>query len=384
MIKVNSNLPDKVFIKQSNLKDHLNLVSGTGTLSTILGSSINGDDFYLNQINQSFVWTCIDCYNNHHNLIIRPDDVWITIIIQFSFYVNHNSEIKHRLIQSDHITHEKRFIIHESSNEMIDYSERELSITINEIKGQLHSMLKDQTLIDFLNTSFTTSTKKDEFVKSCVLLATMKNNFSYMRRTKCGLRNVTLLGEKSDWIKLVKLTERLVEYDILLENGLNPLKMWCSKLIPVLYNFVKSFEYPEDHNVIEWWNNIVHYQNKRSGSSRIDGWITVFCPFKTNGEWQGNSEIKSLPHFTIETDSIPLGFVVVPLTIVNGSGKVTETNIVAGHLSFGLFDEFTIHPKIDWYIFSHIDLTMIEQKRSKKRSRIMKKMLMDNDQLKIV
>ena len=39
-----------------------------------------------------FVATAIEAYNNHRNLIIRPDDVWLAIMTQFSFFVNANSE----------------------------------------------------------------------------------------------------------------------------------------------------------------------------------------------------------------------------------------------------------------------------------------------------
>lgn len=39
-----------------------------------------------------FVYTCIQAYNDHQNLIIRPDDIWMCILTQFSFYVNKHSE----------------------------------------------------------------------------------------------------------------------------------------------------------------------------------------------------------------------------------------------------------------------------------------------------
>lgn len=39
-----------------------------------------------------FVNTLIDAYNYHHNLIIRPDDIWAAIMTQFSFYINKHAE----------------------------------------------------------------------------------------------------------------------------------------------------------------------------------------------------------------------------------------------------------------------------------------------------
>jgi hypothetical protein len=39
-----------------------------------------------------FVQGVIEAYNGHHAISIRPDDVWLGILTQFSFYVNANSE----------------------------------------------------------------------------------------------------------------------------------------------------------------------------------------------------------------------------------------------------------------------------------------------------
>ena len=37
-----------------------------------------------------FVDTVLQCYNCHHALIIRPDDVWLAILTQFNFFANGN------------------------------------------------------------------------------------------------------------------------------------------------------------------------------------------------------------------------------------------------------------------------------------------------------
>ncbi|KAM0177292.1 hypothetical protein ACHAPC_008865 [Botrytis cinerea] len=38
------------------------------------------------------VHTCLEAYNQHRHLVLRPDDIWIAIVTQFSFYVNKHSE----------------------------------------------------------------------------------------------------------------------------------------------------------------------------------------------------------------------------------------------------------------------------------------------------
>lgn len=61
--------------------------------SEVLQSSI--DIFDIPKISPSpngFVYACINAYNSHQNLVIRPDDIWIAILTQFSMYVNRHAE----------------------------------------------------------------------------------------------------------------------------------------------------------------------------------------------------------------------------------------------------------------------------------------------------
>ena len=51
----------------------------------------------LNAVNKhrvlnGFVNTIVQAYSSHHHLILRPDDVWLSIMTQFSAYVEGNSE----------------------------------------------------------------------------------------------------------------------------------------------------------------------------------------------------------------------------------------------------------------------------------------------------
>jgi hypothetical protein len=52
-------------------------------------ASLNG----LMPTGNGFVNAVIRAYGHHHALVIRPDDVWLSILTQFSFYVNANAEL---------------------------------------------------------------------------------------------------------------------------------------------------------------------------------------------------------------------------------------------------------------------------------------------------
>ncbi|KAF9986167.1 hypothetical protein BGZ79_005355, partial [Entomortierella chlamydospora] len=67
----------------------------------ILQSSFQGLSDIVPKTN-GFVHTVIHAYNRHRALIIRPDDVWTAILVQFSFFVNGNAE----LLRSQFVSHE--------------------------------------------------------------------------------------------------------------------------------------------------------------------------------------------------------------------------------------------------------------------------------------
>ena len=99
---------------------------------------------------------------------------------------------------------------------------------------------------------------------------------------------MTLDGEKSDWEILLARIDRL--------NTLGPkTNTWASMLRPVLERIIKSFDtFKESSDVTsesekqelrEFWNSIACYYGGGSGPTWLSGWITVFCPFNSEGEW---------------------------------------------------------------------------------------------------
>ncbi|KAG8797798.1 hypothetical protein FRB91_008370, partial [Serendipita sp. 411] len=62
-----------------------------GYCQEVLQSSYRHDPAFSPRRN-GFVDAVVEAYNNHHHLIIRPDDVWCAILSQFNLYVNANAE----------------------------------------------------------------------------------------------------------------------------------------------------------------------------------------------------------------------------------------------------------------------------------------------------
>jgi Domain of unknown function (DUF4419) len=55
-----------------------------------LGTSRDTESIY--QRSSGLIHTLEAAYSNHRHLVLRPDDVWHTVLTQFSIYVNQNSE----------------------------------------------------------------------------------------------------------------------------------------------------------------------------------------------------------------------------------------------------------------------------------------------------
>ena len=62
--------------------------------SFIVHSEFSGSVPALHRIQQSngFVNSIVEAYNQHHHLILRPDDIWLAMLVQFSQHVEKNAE----------------------------------------------------------------------------------------------------------------------------------------------------------------------------------------------------------------------------------------------------------------------------------------------------
>jgi hypothetical protein len=63
--------------------------------------------------------------------------------------------------------------------------------------------MKAPSLREWVLPSFTTTTKVDEAVAAILIMATLRKYFIYGCKVACSLPSVTLLGQSSNWEKLV-------------------------------------------------------------------------------------------------------------------------------------------------------------------------------------
>jgi hypothetical protein len=217
-----------------------------------------------------FVNTVMSAYSQHHALIIRPDDVWLAIVSQFSFYINGNAE----LLRAN-------FVAHEGKRELvIDADTLDFALVCRQMGELIHKNVVDPTLRDWILLNFSTTTAADTTIGSMLMMAAMKKYFDYRITISCGIPRVTLEGEQRDWEMLLHRLEKLKEY------GLEAIA-WYHLLYPVLSRFVKAFDAPESPENLDFWQKVARDESIVCGSREWSGWTTAFCIFSAEGRWQG-------------------------------------------------------------------------------------------------
>lgn len=175
---------------------------------------------------------------------------------------------------------------------------------------------------------------------------------------------MTLEGERADWEKLVLRLDKLPSF------GPEP-TAWARLLYPILSRFVRAFDGEPD---INFWNRVCDRRLLGSGASSMTGWLTAFCVWSEQGEWQGpplgannvagERSVFGSPQRNPESGcvldgvsypmiyKIPVGFCEVDVKLV-GEGDEAMGMMVAGHaarLTEGELHD-TVRPLLAWFMF---------------------------------
>ncbi|KAJ7510698.1 hypothetical protein B0H11DRAFT_2402119 [Mycena galericulata] len=125
----------------------------------------------------------------HHNLVVRPDDVWIAILAQFNFYVN---------------AHAANFVAHDGKQQLKIQTQQpreamDFAALSRQMVGLLATAVVDPTLRAWVMPDFSTTTLKDQTVGAIVMMSTLKAYFEYIfEAIACGIPRVTIDGTKAD------------------------------------------------------------------------------------------------------------------------------------------------------------------------------------------
>ncbi|KAJ7617199.1 hypothetical protein FB45DRAFT_800981 [Roridomyces roridus] len=238
-----------------------------------------------------FIDTLLSAYIHHHALVIRPDEVWLAVVSQFSFYTGaaERSSSKFPSLPIE---------ISVSSEDTA--TAPDVGKLSRRITRLLQKTVPDSTLRDWLLPAFTTTTPTDVLVSALLVLSasctpptttqTRRGSDAHdVFRTAggAGIPRVTLEGDRSDWEALLKRLEQLRAADGELGVGL-PAVAWYHLLHPVLSHFVGMFDQPESTENQEFWNRaVISKEDEGKDGDKLSGWITAFCAFSIEGKWLG-------------------------------------------------------------------------------------------------
>ncbi|KDO23915.1 hypothetical protein SPRG_10060 [Saprolegnia parasitica CBS 223.65] len=291
---------------------------------------------------RGFIDAVVQAYNRHHNLVLRPDDVWLAIMIQFSFHINGNA----RWFRSSLVKHRgKKNLTIQGGGDVRSASVGGLA---KFMANEMTAHLVDPALKDWVLPGFSTTTDNDVVVGSVVFMAAMKKYFSYKFELGCGIPFVTLLGTVDDWQDVRARSTKLATFG-------GYASTWSRMLAPVLDQFVLAAKGQPD---VAFWDRICHHIGGGSGPSYLSGWLSVFCVFNEEGQWQGGTrsvtlytgEVVTADFPIVESQDVPPGYVTVDVAI-DDNGVRLEGLLFAGHMSFSVQEEATvIAPELGWAI----------------------------------
>eukprot|EP01006_Ploeotia_vitrea_P002257 TRINITY_DN106922_c0_g1_i1.p1 TRINITY_DN106922_c0_g1~~TRINITY_DN106922_c0_g1_i1.p1 ORF type:complete len:389 (+),score=61.53 TRINITY_DN106922_c0_g1_i1:61-1167(+) len=283
----------------------------------------------------------LEAYNQHHDLVLRPEDIWQAIVTQFSLYVLANSEkLRDQLVDF------------EGKKQLTVYAQGTLFTTDfgkmaeRMVDEQIVKNIKDPSLCSWLLPSFTTTTPTDRVVASVSVMSALQSFFDYKFGLCCGIPSVTLLGTVEDWKDIRKRVDRLVEFGA-------QTKAWAAMLAPILDEFVRTASGEKNK---EFWDRIFHRCGGGSGPSYMCGWVSVFNVFGEKGKWQGDCfEVNPWGIATksewpiIDFSDLVCGTVSVPV-LIDDNGTEYNAHMFTGHFSFTATPGGKIQPATDWCI----------------------------------
>ncbi|PKS08746.1 hypothetical protein jhhlp_004799 [Lomentospora prolificans] len=222
------------------------------------------------------VGAAVHAWNTHKNLVLRPDDFWICIICQLSFYINEHAEE----LRGNFVTHKgtkKLEIQQEGTIYSCNYA-----TFANLMKDKIGENVNDPTLVDWIIPDFSTTTQEDKTIAAVVFMGAMQKYFEYyFDCATCGIPNITLLGKKQDWISLQRRVDKMLQWG-------REAEMYHRLLTPILRHMVLSFDDPTSEAVTSFWAKIVSKTrpNMMSGGRGpyTTGWLSGIFLWEANGK----------------------------------------------------------------------------------------------------
>jgi hypothetical protein len=305
-------------------------------------------------------------YSCHIPLILRPDDIWLGIIISFGNYVkNHSEEMRHLFV--DHEGKKQLEVKVESP-----YLEFTSSEHWEEFVGLMTLEIEKNVKGDIVNwivPCFSTTTPTDVTVSQIALMGTVNEYFDMKFTLGCGLSKLMLEGTLDDWKQLYENAKKLYDF------GIKDLSNWADLLLPVLEQFINAYQRNIDN---DFWQRICTYTTRGSGSQQnFRGWFLVFSPFSDKGKYllRPFDDVKKDNIYGVVADDDIVDCGINTSCTIDDHGNTCQIMFYAG-LLMTKYENCSVAPKSAWIMVVKKNITYkdlldeLEKNFSKNRAKI--------------
>jgi len=210
----------------------------------------------------SFAYAAETAYSKHYPLTISPDHIWLLLLQGVSNHINLNAEtLKSRLVTSkdvvDLLVNRDHFVRGNPDNDW----QGVMAEFIDQMGEHLTEKAKDKLIA-----SFSTTGVVEQCAFNMTLMTAMQSFFTYTTSTMCGIPEITLEGEASDWERIRSNANFFEELD---------LEWWTKYLFPILDEFVEAANGNANSN---FWKSF-YKTSGGSGGPWINGQIRNLFPY---------------------------------------------------------------------------------------------------------
>jgi len=276
------------------------------TTSEVLMSSFYDTAIDSSQMlpsSESFVRGAIQAWGEHLHLIIRPEELWFTILMQMSLYMKaHASEM------------ETIFHVVQPGQDYMFLTDYEFYRVIQDFKNEAIKRVRAPWFMDWVYANWTTSSPDDGMAATIIILGQTKLYKGYEGKLRCGIPSITLLGEIDDWKDVASRLARLPAFGA-------EAAAYQARLEPILRRIVSSFTDPDSAASHHFWQQIVSARpsNSTCGPYKISGWITGFLywddegkPLSTN---PGPLKLDNTTYPAMDIRQLPVGYTRTPFRL---------------------------------------------------------------------
>lgn len=218
-------------------------------------------------------------FTDHLPIVLRPDDIWLTILQGFAIHVTEHADELRELVLKPSKTKGGKIAL-SARDDSLQVGNRKNDWT--HVFGSFTDQIKQHTVkgtSDLLSMGFSTSTAATTMAGQCVVFKVLASYFSYHTFTMCGIPEVFLRGTVSDWVRLKQKVLLLRQYK---------LDWWLEHLLPICDEFVLLSQYLHGQGDLSaasrnFWKSIYKYGNA-SGGPKVTGWVNALFPYHTGGQ----------------------------------------------------------------------------------------------------